>query len=708
MIQMVLKGLRDLEIQPLPQLKPGGDRVLVDVLACAICRTDAKMWDQGHRDLVFPRVLGHEMVVADPQGRRFAVWPGKSCGTCPYCRAGRQNLCDEMQITGFHTNGGFAHQTLLPRSSLIPIPEDLDLYAACFAEPVGCVINAFEHLPPGPGRRILIYGAGTMGLITALYAKHLDLVPLILEKHPDKISNIAPILEALNLDCVQETRDSLFDLVITACPDYTALCQAITKVDKGGHISFFSGITKNEQMETNLINLVHYKEASIIGAYGMKKADMEKALPFIGAHTPELHRLIQGIHPPHKAPDLLPRVLEGKALKHILDFTGTAPGDPGPARIPDSDPPKKAETEPAPTQSAGSPFLEQLLSAIPRTDPEIASRAKAKMDDKAKPLGALGRIEPLGIRLCQIQNTTTPQIRSKALMVFAGDHGVTEEGISAFPAEVTGQMVDNFLKGGAAINVLCRFHKIRMKVVDMGVKKDFSPHPNLIRAKVAPGTRNMALEPAMTREQALQSLENGARTFFSLYEENPVQILGLGEMGIGNTTAAAALICAAAGLTPDQATGRGTGVDDEGLAHKTKVIKKILAFHHPDPADGLTLLQTLGGFELAGIAGAALAAASKGCAVVLDGVISTAAGLIAWLIHPDIRHYFIAGHQSVEKAHTAALDLMGLDPVLDLSMRLGEGTGAALAINLAEAACSLMNEMASFDEARISRSSVPS
>ncbi|MCG8565970.1 MAG: nicotinate-nucleotide--dimethylbenzimidazole phosphoribosyltransferase, partial [Desulfobacterales bacterium] len=234
--------------------------------------------------------------------------------------------------------------------------------------------------------------------------------------------------------------------------------------------------------------------------------------------------------------------------------------------------------------------------------------------------------------------------------------------------------------------------------------KEFSPHPMLIRSKVAPGSRNMALEPAMTRAQAIQALQAGMDAFFSLNEKAPVHILGLGEMGIGNTTSATAIISAATGLSPRQTTGRGTGVDDEGLDHKTEVIQRILNFHSPDPANGMEILQTVGGFEIAGIAGAALAAASKGCAVVLDGVISTAAGLIAHLLHPGVGEYFIAGHQSVEVAHQAALDAMGLTPVVDLSMRLGEGTGAALAIDLADTACKIMSEMASFDEAKISRS----
>lgn len=713
MIQMKLTGLRQLEVLEQPELSPPSDKkmVRVDVLACAICRTDAKMWEQGHRDLVFPRVLGHEMIVRDHEGKRYIVWPGSSCGACPYCLSGKENLCDEMKISGFHNDGGFAHQALVPAESLIPVPEDMDRHVACFAEPVGCVINAFDKLPLNPGKKLLIYGGGTMGLITAIYARHLGLVPLILEKDEAKIQKIAPVLAAENLECLKETNQSLFDLVITTCPDYIAFCQAITKVDKGGHISFFSGISKNETLETNLVNLLHYKEATVSGAYGMKKSDMERAVPFLISHGPSLARLIEEVVSPEQAPDLMPRVLSGKCLKYILDFTGTL---------------KQIETKTDSILRNGQPqtgdsahaqtwvnlpeagFCREIIQAVKPLDGVIDAEAQAKMDDKAKPLGSLGMLESLGVCMSRIQGTLTPQITRSAMLVFAGDHGVIEEGVSAYPGEVTGQMVDNYLNGGAAINVICRRYGIEMKIVDMGVRKDFRPHPDLIRAKVAPGTRNMAIQAAMTRSQAIQGLENGMNAFLSLCEKDPdntpPQILGLGEMGIGNTTSASAIISAVTGITPAQATGRGTGVDDKGLSHKTEVIERILAFHRLDPEDGLGILTAIGGFELAGIAGATLAAASKRCAVVLDGVISTAAGLLAFLINPDIRDYLIAGHKSVEKAQSAALDFMDLTPVVDLSLRLGEGTGAALAIDLAETACRLMSEMASFDEAKISRS----
>jgi nicotinate-nucleotide--dimethylbenzimidazole phosphoribosyltransferase len=290
-------------------------------------------------------------------------------------------------------------------------------------------------------------------------------------------------------------------------------------------------------------------------------------------------------------------------------------------------------------------------------------------------------------------------------MVFAADHGITEEGVSAFPSEVTAQMVMNFLAGGAAINVLCRHNDIGIHIVDMGVNADLEPHPDLIDKKIGHGTRNFALEPAMTRKEALQALEAGMSCFLDAHAQRPVQILGLGEMGIGNTTSASAIISAATNISPDKATGRGTGIDDSGFRMKVEIIKKALAFQKPDANDGLDILCKVGGFEIAGIAGAALAAASKGVAVVLDGLISTAAGLVAYLIRPEIGGYLISGHRSVEVGQAAALERMQLNPVIDLEMRLGEGTGAALTIDVVVAACRIMNEMASFEEAGVSEKS---
>ena len=299
--------------------------------------------------------------------------------------------------------------------------------------------------------------------------------------------------------------------------------------------------------------------------------------------------------------------------------------------------------------------LRSLIGAITPPQEDLRPGAQRKIDNKTKPLGALGKLEDLAVQLSLIQNSLNPAITTKALFVFAGDHGIAAEGVSAFPAEVTGQMVQNFLAGGAAINVICRHHDIAINVVDMGVNADFEDHPILLQKKVRKGTRNFAVENAMSPEEAAQALENGAAVFHAAHNRRPIDIVGLGEMGIANTTSATAIICAVTGVSPFEATGRGTGVDDKGLEHKTKVIQKALDLHKPDPADGFDILQRLGGFEVAGIAGAALAAASQGTAVVLDGVISTAAGLIAYLINPDIRGYLIAGHRSVEVSQRAEI-----------------------------------------------------
>ncbi|RTZ99302.1 MAG: nicotinate-nucleotide--dimethylbenzimidazole phosphoribosyltransferase [Deltaproteobacteria bacterium] len=348
-----------------------------------------------------------------------------------------------------------------------------------------------------------------------------------------------------------------------------------------------------------------------------------------------------------------------------------------------------------------SPFLLNLVQGIPPLSGTIRDRAQKKVDLKTKPLGALGKIEELAVRMATIQGSLDPEIRHKRLFVFAGDHGVTEEGVSAFPAAVTVQMVENFLDGGAAINTFCRQYGIELSVVDMGVNGEFDDHPMLINKKVARSTKNFAIQKAMSHEEAILSIENGAKVFLAKNDITACDLAGMGEMGIGNTTSAAATICGASGLSPAQVTGRGTGVDDKGLERKIEVIEKALALHQPDRKDGLDLLTKVGGYELGGICGAVLAAASRKCGVVLDGVISTAAGLIAYLICPEVGPYLIAGHKSVEIGHKIALDIMGLQPVVDLNMRLGEGTGAAITMNLVDLACRMMREMASFEDAGV-------
>ncbi len=707
-MKIVLNRLKTLEIvkqDPLIPDIPDGS-VRVEVLCCAVCRTDAKMWEQGHRDLILPRIMGHEMVVRDTDGNRFMVWPGTNCTTCRYCRQGLENLCEEMKIIGFHHDGGFASHVVVPSRNLVPLPAGLDNHIACFGEPVGCIINAFEKIEYKRNSRLLIYGGGTMGLAAALYAKSIGLQPLVIEKKESKIHHVRSFLDAAGICCEKDTHHSEFDLVINACPDVIAFCQAVSKVARAGWISFFSGITKNETIDTNLVNLIHYKEAKLAGAYGMTRTHMEKAIPFMTSHQAYLKLLIQDIVPPHRVPALMPKVLSGNDLKYILDFT-LAPRDPWMETSYN-----KASVQPVKINTAAGravsekQLFQDVVKGIRPLSNDLFPAACAKIDEKTKPLGALGKLESLAVRMSLIQGRLNPALRRKALFVFAGDHGITEEGVSAYPREVTGQMVENFLNGGAAINVLCCHHGIDLKVVDMGVVKSFAPHPDLIIRKVGPGTRNFALEPAMSRSQAVDSLEKGMAVFLEAFEKEPVDIVGLGEMGIGNTTSASAIICTVCGLAPEVATGRGTGVDNKGLAHKTQVIERVLAFHGVNPQDGLDILTKIGGFELGGIAGAALAAASRQTAVVLDGLISTAAGLIAYAINPGIKGYLISGHKSVEPAQAAALSFMGLTPLIDFDMRLGEGTGAALAIDMADAACKIMTRMASFDEAKISRASL--
>lgn len=701
-MKLVLSGLGNLEFFPgsLEIMDAPSGFVQTEVLACAICRTDAKMWEQGHRDLVFPRVLGHEMVVRDTSGGRYVVWPGKSCGHCSHCISGRENLCDDMKITGFHADGGFSSRALLPVESLIAVPDELDNHVACFAEPVSCVVNAFEKIRYSSGDRVLIYGGGTMGLIAALYVRHLGLKAVIIEKNASKIEHVEPFLQAVEIACLKETNESEFDIVINSCADYIAFCQGITKVGKGGRISFFSGLSKNEHIETNLLNLLHYKEVEVRGVYGMTRAHMERAVPFLLSHASLLQLLIEDVVSPEAVPELMPKVLSGNHLKYILDFSiAPAEQDARPVQV------KKRST--TRIESIDPERLSRkTIDSIQVLPDKLLAEAMARMDNKAKPLGALGRLEKLATQMSCIQESLNPEIRNKQMFVFAGDHGITEEGVSAYPSEVTAQMVENFLNGGAAINVLCRHHEIAMKVVDMGVNYVFNPHPDLIDKKVAKGTKNFVIEDAMTTEQMFTALENGMNVFLAASDSQQMDIVGVGEMGIGNTTSASAIISTITGMSPAAAAGRGTGVDDKGLEHKIEVIERALAFHTPDSTNGFDILQKIGGFEIAGITGAVLAAASRKCAVVLDGVISTAAGLIAYTINPDVKGYLIAGHKSVEASQAAALSFMGLEPLIDFDMRLGEGTGAALAIDMADAACKIMCEMASFDDARVARSNL--
>ena len=342
-----------------------------------------------------------------------------------------------------------------------------------------------------------------------------------------------------------------------------------------------------------------------------------------------------------------------------------------------------------------------IFSTIPPFDQISAGQARARQDQLTKPQGSLGKLEELSIQLAGIQATSTPSIARKSVIVMAGDHGVVSAGVSAYPADVTYQMVLNFLKGGAAINVLARHVDARVLVVDMGVAVDIPDAPGLVRRKVAYGTRNFAVEPAMTHVQAEQALQAGIEVA-TLEIEEGANLIATGDMGIGNTTASTAIVAALTGLPVRKLTGRGAGLDDKGLEHKINIIERALELHKPDPLDAFDVICKVGGFEIAGLAGVIIGAASKRVAVVIDGFISGAAALIAAGLVPAVKQYLIASHRSVEIGHQAALNKLGLHPLFDLNLRLGEGTGAVLAFPLIEASTRILVEMATFNEAGVS------
>ena len=347
--------------------------------------------------------------------------------------------------------------------------------------------------------------------------------------------------------------------------------------------------------------------------------------------------------------------------------------------------------------------LTEIIKQIRPLDQVSMQAARERQNQLTKPAGSLGRLEELSIQLAGIQRRAMPGIKDKAVIVMAGDHGVTAEGVSAYPQEVTPQMVLNFLGGGAAINVLARHAGARVVVVDMGVANDIpSADANLIRRRVGPGTMNLAQGPAMKREQAEESIQSGIEVALAEISKG-ADILGTGDMGIGNTTPSAAIACALMNVAAEKIAGRGTGVDDDGLKRKISVIEKALAVNKPNPKDGLDVLSKVGGFEIGGLAGVMIGAASKHVPVMVDGFISTAAAMIAVTLAPECRQYLIAAHRSKENGHALMLEWLGIKPLLDFDLRLGEGTGAALGISMAEAACKVLSEMATFGEAGVSQ-----
>ena len=348
-------------------------------------------------------------------------------------------------------------------------------------------------------------------------------------------------------------------------------------------------------------------------------------------------------------------------------------------------------------------FVRETIASIPTLDQAWHERALLRLDSLTKPLGSLGRLEEIAARIVAICEQEFPILSSKVIFTLAADHGVTAEGVSAYSREVTRQMVLNFLSGGAAINVLCRQFGIEIVVVDIAVDGDTSGLEGLVQMKVARGTKNMALGPAMTRAETFAALEAGI-TLANRAQSEGKNLVGIGEMGIGNTTAASALAAVISGKPAREVTGRGAGLDEQGLGHKISVIEQALRVNRPNASDPVDVLSKVGGFEIAGMAGLVLGAAAQRIPVVIDGFISTAAAAIAAAINPRVTAFLFPSHQSTEPGHAALLRFIGLEPFLNLKMRLGEGTGAALAMPLIEASTKLLKEMATFSAAGVSES----
>jgi nicotinate-nucleotide--dimethylbenzimidazole phosphoribosyltransferase len=346
-------------------------------------------------------------------------------------------------------------------------------------------------------------------------------------------------------------------------------------------------------------------------------------------------------------------------------------------------------------------LIARTIKNIRPLDKAAMDKAKARQDQLTKPAGSLGRLEELSIQIAGIQGKAKPVIEKKAMITMAGDHGVVDEKVGNWPREVTAQMVENFLRGGAGINVLARQAGTRIVFVDIGVASDLKPHKQLIVRKIDYGTKNMCKGPAMTEPQAVRAIEAGIETV-DAESKKGLDIVGTGDMGIGNTTASSAVFAAISGKKVEQTTGRGTGLSDAQLKHKIDVIKRALAVNKPDPSKPIEVLAKVGGYEIGGLAGVILGAAARRIPVVIDGFISGAAAVIAMKLAPQAKDYIIAAHVSAEAGHVAMLEYLGLKPLLDLEMRLGEGTGAALGIIVSEAAVRTLNEMATFAEAGVS------
>jgi len=366
--------------------------------------------------------------------------------------------------------------------------------------------------------------------------------------------------------------------------------------------------------------------------------------------------------------------------------------------------------------------MEKLNSVIKRIGPVDGGSfayTQKKLDNLTKPLGSLGQLEEIAKHLVAITGKENPSIKNKVIFTLAGDHGVVEERISAYPKEVTPQMVYNFLRGGAGINVLAKHIGTKVVVVDIGVAEDINvaeasvlkrsegtSASELKIKKINYGTKNFTKGPAMTREEAIKSIEVGIELVEEEINNAGIHLLGTGDMGIGNTTASSAITAVITGEPIEKVTGRGTGIDDEKLRNKIKIIKKALELNKPNPKDAIDILSKVGGFEIGGLAGIMLAGAAYKIPIVVDGFISGAAALIACTLQPITRDYLIAGHCSQEPGHKIQLNWLGLKPILNLDLRLGEGTGAVLAMNIIEASVKILTQMATFESAGVSKKNV--
>lgn len=349
----------------------------------------------------------------------------------------------------------------------------------------------------------------------------------------------------------------------------------------------------------------------------------------------------------------------------------------------------------------GENLIKETISRIKPIQQASYMNVKKRLNNLTKPVGSLGRLEELAQRYAAIRGGNA-KLEKKVIFTFAGDHGVTEEGVSAYPKEVTVQMVFNFLQGGAGVNVLARHVGADVIVVDMGVDYDFKPAAGLVVKKVAKGTRNMAMGAAMTRDEAVKGIKAGIE-LAEEWAQKGVDIIGTGDMGIGNTTPSSAITAVMTGESVEDVTGRGTGISDEIFRSKVDIIKRAIEINKPNPDDPIDVLSKVGGFEIAGIAGLILGAASRNIPVVLDGFISGAGALIASRLQPSVCDYLFASHLSVERGHKVIIAKIGQKALLDLNLRLGEGTGAALGIGLVEAGFKILTQMATFDEAGVSK-----